>query len=531
MMKIILIACVLVSNRTKAFVLPRQKLATRTDLNRVSEEASLTPSLTSSSSVCKSTSTKLYQRPSLPSWDELSQQKSEALKSMSEFHDGLWLCENGAISSDVSGGSILRSPPFQTSISARLGLASDNGEAFKLVENISWEQKGSSDDNGLTLFGRSCNLGGLADIDSVDGSYSLHSFTKQIGENERNAISCALPQSISGVDPSRVTSVIESCLVATETERVRCLMLYGKNTMSTNNDNDNDSVKDDDMLQEQRLLRVVISYERKQLNDNSNLNDIIQETVGNSGNRLNQMASAMSGVTEDLGQNVKYPIGMMSLSMGPWLGDTIIRDKSFNSLLPKSKQDNSISKGFGAPRKKETPPQTINHESGFGEWVMGIQKTAMTFKYDFDCNCRQIFDYGKSMGVYVEGWPIHSSGIIYDDRMSRRIKPEDRSMYIDFDNGAYCGFTFGSVFVKAPRFLTSQRQGSALPMLTEFALFQKPEADDDEKDSDGHDGICCSRISRLYNDDGSLKQGCTSFFVLKPIVDESDVDNTSLLRN
>jgi hypothetical protein len=104
-------------------------------------------------------------------------------------------------------------------------------------------------------------------------------------------------------------------------------------------------------------------------------------------------------------------------------------------------------------------------------------------------------------------------------------------MYIDFDNGAYCGFTFGSVFVKAPRFLTSQRQGSALPMLTEFALFQKPEADDDEKDSDGHDGICCSRISRLYNDDGSLKQGCTSFFVLKPIVDESDVDNTSLLRN
>jgi hypothetical protein len=81
---------------------------------------------------------------------------------------------------------------------------------------------------------------------------------------------------------------------------------------------------------------------------------------------------------------------------------------------------------------------------------------------------------------------------------------------------------------QAPRFLTRQRQGSALPMLTEFALFQQPE---DESDADSAAGtpndVCCSRITRLYNDNGTLKQGSTSFFVLKPMADETMVDETS----
>ena len=512
-MKNIFITCALLSSGVSSFVLPRKMFAAQT--NRITQDISLTKSTyTHTNRLHGHLSTQLYQNPSMPSYDELSQQKSEALKSLSEFHDGLWLCENGAISSDVSGGSIMRSPPFQTSTSMRLGLSADYGEALKLAENISWEKKGSRDDNGLTLFGRSCTLGGLADVDSADASYSLHSFTAQGG-----SASCALPESISGVDPARVSSVIESCLVATETERVRCFMIYGKNTMSMNNIDVDSNNDDDDAFEEQRLLRVVISHERKEKKDDG-LSDFIQETLPSSDNQLNQLTSAMS---EDLGQNVKYPISMMSLSMGPWLGDSIVRDKSFNSLLPKSETDNGMPKGFGAPPKSQTPAKRVNHDSGFGEWVMGIQKVAMAFKYDYDCNCRQVFEHGKSMGVYVDGWPRQSAGIIYDDRMSRRIKADDRSMYIDFDNGAYCGFTFGPVFVKASRLLTSQRQGSALPMLTEFALFQKPEADGDEWESDGYNNICCSRITRLYNDDGSLKQGCTSFFILKPTVDPGDV--------
>jgi len=459
--------------------------------------------------------TAVFQTPSLPSYDELSQQKSEALRSMSGFHDGIWICEAGAISSDVSGGYVKRSSPFKTSISTRLGLSADNkSEALKLIETISWEQNRVKDEitSDDTFFGRSCVLGSLTDVDSVDGSYSLHDFMKDgtnaFDTSSSSSSSCALPESISGVDTKRVTSVIESCLVATQTERVRCFMIYGENSMTVETKDNEDNFK------EQRLLRTVISHEKKMEQDNDPLNDAISDM----GNSMDKLESAMAGNSEDLGQNVKYPITMITLSLGPWLGDIIIRDKSFNSLLPTTQEKNK-SLGFAShsmKEKKKNRQKEANSRGGFGEWVLGVQKLAMTFKYDFDSNVRQVFDYGKSMGVFEEGWP-QSSGIVYDDRMSRRINEEDRSMYIDYDNGAYCGFVFGSVYAKASRFLTQQRQGSALPMLSEFALFQRPEDQDNDAFGTPKD-ICCSRITRLYNDDGSLKQGSTSFFLLKPVV-------------
>jgi hypothetical protein len=85
-------------------------------------------------------------------------------------------------------------------------------------------------------------------------------------------------------------------------------------------------------------------------------------------------------------------------------------------------------------------------------------------------------------------------------------------------------------FLKAPRFLTSKNQGHySTPVHTEFALYQKPEAEERNKGSDDrYDSICCSRITRLYDESGSLKQGCTSFFVLKPMVDSIDTDETLL---
>lgn len=461
-----------------------------------------------------SSSTQLQQTPSIPTYDELSEQKSDALRSMSGFHDGTWICEAGAISSDVSGGYVKRSPPFKTSISTRLGLSTDNkSEALKLIETMSWEQNRKNDEiaSDDTFFGRSCLLGSLADIDSVDGSYSLHDFMKgdTITFDISSSASCALPESISMVDPKRVTSVIENCLVATQTERVRCFMIYGKNSMTL------ETKGDEDNLNEQRLLRTVISHEKKIVQDNDSLDDIVQDMD----NHADKLASVMAGKSDDLGQNIKYPITMMTLSLGPWLGDIIIRDKSYNSLLPTSKEKNK-SMGFGSQPKKKNRQKGAYSKGGFGEWVLGVQKLTMTFKYDFDCNVRQVFNYGKSMGVYEEGWP-QSSGIVYDDRMSRRIKAEDRSMYIDYDNGAYCGFVFGSVYAKASRFLTYQRQGSALPMLSEFALFQRPE-DQDNDASGAPKDICCSRITRLYNDDGTLKQGSTSFFLLKPMDQEEN---------
>lgn len=64
---------------------------------------------------------------------------------------------------------------------------------------------------------------------------------------------------------------------------------------------------------------------------------------------------------------------------------------------------------------------------------------------------------------------------------------------------------------------------SSSPVYTEFALYQRPEDEERNKENDDrYDDICCSRITRLYDESGSLKQGCTSFFVLKPMVDSID---------
>lgn len=391
---------------------------------------------------------KLFQTPPIPSWEELSLQKSEALRSMSEFHDGSWRCEDGATSCDVSGGSIMCSPPFRVSTSTRLGVAARGGQELKLVEIMSWDQSKSGEkDEGTdeVLCARTSVLGSCADIDSVDGSYSLHTFRQLDAydddelEAQNGICTAVLPHSISGVDPNRVSSIIESCLVANQSERVRCFMIYGKAQSVANSNTD-------DNLEEQRLLRVVVSHEKKVKSDDV-LQGVVQESArSGEDNRLRELLSSeIYNPQKDLGENVKVPINMMLLSMGPWLGDTIIRDKSYNMLLPKSKNASKTSKGFG---KSSSSVSKSRGESGFGDWVLGVQKSVITFKYDFDCNCRQMVDYGKYIGVQVEGWPRQSFGIIYDDRMSRRIKPEDRSCYIDFDNGAYCGFIFGSVFVK-----------------------------------------------------------------------------------
>jgi hypothetical protein len=444
--------------------------------------------------------TRIFQTPSIPSWAELSQQKSEALKSLTETHDGTWVCEGGAVSSDGAGGSFFRSVPFQSSVSTRLGLSNDNGgDALKLVETLSWGEEGN------TIFGRSCALGSSVDVDSVDGSYSLHA-TISDEDTSVSMSSCALPQSISGIDPAKVTSIIENCIMGNGDKRVRCFFIYGKNVNGVSSEDENDV-----QLLEQRLLRVVVSHETKKVDGEEKVDDVIQQVLSKGKeDGLEKLSSALSNEPED--NLEKYPVTMMSLSLGPWLGDIIIRDKSYNSILPKRKDESVSSKGFSKQTKA-----TRQYKSGFGEWVLGVQKVAMTFKYDFDTNIRQVFTFGKSMGIHTdELWPKHSSGIIYDDRMSRRIKTEDRSMYIDYDNGAYCGFVFDSVYAKASRFLTTQRQGSSLPMLTEFALFQKSKAASTEDSENGKD-LYCSRITRLYNDDGTLAQGATSFFTLQPM--------------
>mmetsp|Transcript_11478 Transcript_11478/g.17369 ORF Transcript_11478/g.17369 Transcript_11478/m.17369 type:complete len:485 (+) Transcript_11478:185-1639(+) len=444
----------------------------------------------------------------------------------------------------------------------------------------------NKNDIGDTFFGRSNVLGRTVDVDSVDGSYSFHSYCTNSdydddinddddGEDEEqedrvarsssssSSDSCVLPEAITGVDGRIISSIIEHCIVANENQRVRCFLLYTKQDLlgggskskrskdTTNNNNDDEYYFSNH--EEERLARVVICHEHKLLvteNDDSGSSSNSNSINGKSNSgadllnmiedksndvNLDQLSAALGGDTGATDDNndmnmVKYPMSMMSLSLGPWLGDLVIRDKSFNDILPRSskKKGGATSRGFGAPppprqRQKQTMSRgkiaMQKHGGGFGEWVIGVQKVAMQFKWDYGSTVRHCLEFGKSMGCYCENWPTSSMGTIYEERMSRRLKPEDRSLYIDYDMGAYCGFIVGSAYVKAPRILSYSKAKNGNPIHTEFALFQRTTTSGDLAMLEEKKETWCSRITRMYSADGLLKQGTTSFFTLKPIAE------------
>jgi hypothetical protein len=57
------------------------------------------------------------------------------------------------------------------------------------------------------------------------------------------------------------------------------------------------------------------------------------------------------------------------------------------------------------------------------------------------------------------------------------------------------------------------------PFTTEFTVFQsapkRSNAEDVSNDEPDLKDIICSKVSRVYNYEGRLKQGCTSFFTFK----------------
>ena len=482
--------------------------------------------------------------PALPTWDELSQQKSEALRSLSETHDGRWICKDGAtsfaITSDVAAGITQKkiSCPYETAVTVRLGLmgtssrssSESGGEALKLVESLSWKEEHHGDEHeGGFFYARSSPLGSYTDVDAVDGSYSTQA-TVQQGTNAGDG---GLPQTISGIDPNKVSTVIESVVVTGESSRVRSFLLYGKDKAERNGDDD-DSVNSS--LQGSRLMRVVVSYEEKDGVGGAKTGDdsssLMDPKSLNPPTQMDQLAKVLDPSNSEGERRVEFfpSITMMSLSLGPWLGDIVIRDKTYNIALPTSKKRQTPSKGFGVSKPKGVVSNQVDPSKGFADWIMGVQKVAMTFKWDFGENVRQTFDFGKSIGSYcADEWPLSSAAILNDEGMSRRIPPNDRSMYLDYDMGAYAGFLLGSIYIKAPRFFNFPNQlrnnGGGRPMLTIFSVFQRTgggissslEKTDDQETT-------CYQIARLYESDGTLKQGSTAFFEFKPMIEEGMID-------
>jgi hypothetical protein len=191
----------------------------------------------------------------------------------------------------------------------------------------------------------------------------------------------------------------------------------------------------------------------------------------------------------------------------------------------------------------------LSPQSGFAEWMLGVQKVAMRFEYDFESSVKLYWDYGRSLGVSVHSnMPLFSKGIIDENGMSRRINARERILYIDYDSGVYAAFLVGSVYVKvciphpffatlvldnllifslmekAPRFITLAKDSSLSDSgkqhkHSEFIVFHKERGLINTTDNQRPE-LYCSRMTRLYDSRGLFVQGSTSFLTLQPSLED-----------
>ena len=119
---------------------------------------------------------------------------------------------------------------------------------------------------------------------------------------------------------------------------------------------------------------------------------------------------------------------------------------------------------------------------------------------------------------------IKSDGIVVVNEGRRTKNREEKRVIFDIDGGQYVGGLIGSVYFKAPRYMTFSptKEYSAEAWVTEFLVFYQPVKGDDEAkslDAPSEEEVVpehyCSRIARLIANDGSLLQGSTAFFSLK----------------
>jgi len=345
-----------------------------------------------------------------PNEDELSRQKAEVLESLSDYHDGTWICRDGAlsfsISTDVAAGITAKriSVPYTTSVSLRMG-ASDIHETSNIrwIETFSWNtttnpvsssHREDSSSSSCCVAIRTVPCGNAVDVDSVDSSYSLDIFFPY----SPSSFKPLLPDIISGQNEStHCIFLIEKVLALSDLERIRVFLLYHKDEYMMNPAQRSSTSEEEEV--NCKLERVVLCQEsRIDIDSTMSITEKPNDAI-----------------------HILEPVSIFTLSLGPWLGDLVVRDQS------------SLSKD----------------SMGFAKWRMGVQKVAMRFEYDFEDTVKNYIDYGRALGISAQAnIPIFSKGFINENAMSRRIPPRERIMYIDYDSGSYAAFLMGSTYLK-----------------------------------------------------------------------------------
>jgi len=544
-----------------------------------------------------------------PDEEEMSQQKSEAYSALANYHEtslsssvsGLassllgdealgiggddddggvesyWECLPGgatsyAVSADPASG--LKRSLRQRSktykghrcrVSIEIDLSSGQARKLKLAETYRFLD-GDGDESG-GVFARSSILGDRADVDSLDGSYSLDVTADPVpssdDDDDGDLRLPLLPSELLGpkIDPSAVTFIVEHTLAVSGKERCRCFLVYG-----------DDEILGGEEDTTRRLIGVVLLEENKVViepekpaaapSKPSEPLDFIEVKADGNGNDMNRVYEALERNAEAKNDEEKnnvferYSPGLFGLTSAPWLGDAVVRDR----IVPKSSEEGGGGRGFGPVVEKKGGKKKGGDDSGeesFAAWSLGVQKVALQYKWNYADRVDQLYTYGNSMGPSVRPCTATTRGdgtVALDEtgrqrpgrKTTKRNEGEEKMVVLDMNGGAYVTALIGSRYFRAPRYisLSKSRNYDAEPLVTEVILFQRPNRErrsssEDPADLlpvsevDGGDAFIldddvdmmdapepeervCSSMTRLYDgNDGRFIQGCTSFFSTK----------------
>jgi hypothetical protein len=472
-------------------------------------------------------------------WSSSQEQGVEALRSLVDFHEGRWKgkARSFSVVPDTAAGIVQRKTSPEYEISVKFG-GKGNRNDYSLTETFSWDE-GKIKPRSLLL--SECNL----DVDVVDASYSLDVSLPD------------LPSDIVGTDELSQFA-IEHCISASEDKRMRCFVLY---------------------CMDQKLQRVVVCEETRVVaEDTSNIQTQLQSASQSPGSQLTvkdllemendvdrlvdkitlnmktgadtsstspkepssksnqgQVQLAAESLFEKLGQSMSssddnsrkltlHDLSLLELSSGVWLGDAIVRN---NPQVPDGTISQRSGSGFGAEASLASSKPT---KQGFASWSVGVQKLAWRLMWNFGEEIRQVVDAGKALGDNLAACLMQSTGgsVCVNESLSRRMAKEDRMVYIDWAASNSVGFLVGPVYLYVPRYLNFEQKGSnPKPFYTEFAFCQSTSGDsirnlpppnlgsNMDEESLKFPDLCLSKSSRVYNHEGRLKQGCTSFYTFK----------------
>jgi hypothetical protein len=435
----------------------------------------------------------------------------EAIRSLCDFHEGQWqgTAKSFSVLPDVAAGIVQRKMSPSYKVSVKLGL--DSNRDYSIMETFVWDDKVSS--RSLSL--NDCNV----DVDSVDASYSLDSTLPDF------------PSEISGTD-KLCKFVIEHCIAASENRRTRCFMMYGvdqslqrivvcdEERKASEQPTEKKSEVGSDQLTALDLLEMESDIDRLV----NKLTGNVEDESGDGDNDVLNPDLPEPSPFEKLGQSItssdgaqplsSHDISLLELSSGVWLGDAIIRDMP---MVPESPSGNG--KGFGSTSER---PRSLSKTKMFGTWSLGLRKISWRWMWNFGDEIRQVMDIGKAMGAGLANSMSKSLAgtVCVNESLSRRIPKDERMVYVDW-TGDMVSVLSGSVSVQVPRYLNFDKGASKKavePFFTEFCLYQSTEdgkMDASDEDEGSLPELCCSKISRVYNYAGQLKQGVSSFYTFK----------------